>query len=119
MAASRTAESRTTKRRAAAVGAGTAAGAAGLLALLRGRRERRLKEAMEGIGSTVLPPGQTGEPFIDLDAPREGHAPGHSHLPPPPEVPEPTSQRHAEHGYRAGHRDRGGRSIAFRTKRGL
>ena len=108
-----------TKKRQVAVGAGVAAGATGLLAMLRGRRERRLKSAMDGIGSTVLPPGQTGEPFVEPDGPREGHAPGHRHLPLPPDEPAPASERHAEHGYRTGHRDRGGRSIAFRTKRGL
>jgi hypothetical protein len=107
-----------TKRRAA-LGAAGAASAAGIFAALRGRRARRLRSAMEGIEATVRPSGMTGEPAIDLTEPGEGHAPGHRHLPPPPEDREPPSEAHAEHGYRSGHRDRGGRSIAFRTKRGL
>ena len=108
---------RGTKRQAVWVGVAGATGA-GLLSLLRGHRNRRLKSAMEGIEATVLPPGQTAEPVVEPSAPGEGHAPGHQHLLPPPEEPTPARPRIAGRGYRSGHRDRGGRSIAFRTKRG-
>jgi hypothetical protein len=66
----------------AAIGA---AGTFGLLAFLR-RRRRRLHNAAEEIHDTVLPPGYN-EPVTDLTDPHGvGHAPGHQHLPPPPEV---------------------------------
>lgn len=108
-----------TKQRATAATAATAAGAVGILALLRGRRERRLKSAMEGIEATVLPPQQSAEPVVDLaGGPDEAHAPGHQHVGPPPEESGPGTEPTPARGYRSGHRDRGGRSISFRTKRG-
>lgn len=107
-------------QKVAVAGAAGAAGAFGILALLRGRRERRLKAAMEGIEETILPPGQSAEPVIDLagTGPDEAHAPGHQHVAPPPGESEPSSRRWPARGYRSGHRDRGGRSTAFRTERG-
>ncbi len=109
-----------TRQKATAATAATAAGAVGILALLRGRRERRLKSAMEGIEATVLPPQQSAEPVVDLGGggPDEAHAPGHHHLAPPPEDSVPGAGPTPSRGYRSGHRDRGGRSISFRTKRG-
>ncbi len=66
----------------AAVGA---AGTLGLLAFLR-RRRRRLHNMAEELHDTVLPAGYN-EPVTELEESRGvGHAPGHQHLPPPPEV---------------------------------
>lgn len=54
----------------------------------------------------------------DLLQPDPAHAPGHTHLAPPEDEPEPPAGDQTGRAYEPGHRDRGGRSTAFHTERG-
>lgn len=86
-----------------------AAAAAGVLAFLR-RRRRRLHNSAAEMHDTLLPPG-IDEPVGEFTAPGdEGHAPGHRHLAPPPEVPTATPRGSRRRRYFVGDRSRQSRS---------
>jgi len=85
------------------------AAAAGVLAFLR-RRRRRLHNSAAETHDTLLPPG-IDEPVGDLSTlDGEGHAPGHRHLAPPPEVPPVTAKGARHRRYFVGDRSRQSRS---------